>query len=463
MQRTPEASHSGPTEIHSPEKKRGKPAVAATSVPSTRRAKRAARAQHASNSRRARPDFGGPRARAGRAAAGLGNNAKSAATAGQDHREKREASRTTKLEARRRLAEVTSLPRVSKCGRVSMGDDGEVALRYGPAAGDEGYGCAGFGGLVTCGSVWACPVCSAKIATKRAAELDKLIRWNVDRGGSVGLLTLTMRHHKGQRLRELRRGLTGAWRHITESRGWKQAKTDLGLDGYVRAIECTHSVDNGWHLHIHVLLIFDGPLSQEMAELLALEVWERWAAGLARQGLTALQEHAVDVRIGDHALERLGKYINKLAFEAVGGRWKKGRKGGRTPFEILGDALATGLADEIELWWEWEQASKGMQQLVWSGKGETYLKKRAGIDHLTDEQVAEETERGQTIAILPARTWKRVYPVAEDLLNITERGGPEAAYRWLDTRGLPFEAREPDPDRPPAQRPEWITRDRSGT
>ena len=34
---------------------------------------------------------------------------------------------------------------------------------------------AGFGGLVTCGSVWACPVCAAKVATKRAEDLAAVL------------------------------------------------------------------------------------------------------------------------------------------------------------------------------------------------------------------------------------------------------------------------------------------------
>lgn len=408
--------------------------MAAQSVPAPPRVQRAARAQQPRKRHaQARPGPEALGARAGRAAGGLGKHAKTAATAGQDPREKREASRATKYAARRALSELTTLRRVSRCGRVSMADEGEVYLRYG-----DGAGTAGLGGLVTCGSVWACPVCSAKITAQRAQELETLIGWNVDRGGTIGLLTLTMRHHQGQRLRELRRGLTGAWRHVTQSRGWKEAKTALGLDGYVRAIECTHSPENGWHLHIHALLVFDGPISADMVDLLALEVWERWSTGLARQGLTALQAHAVDVRMGHHALERLGSYINKIAFEAVGGRWKKGRKGGRTPFEILGDALASGLVDDMELWWEWEQASKGMRQLVWS-RG---LKQRAGVQDRTDEEIAEDPEQGATIAILPARTWKHVYPVAEELLTVTERGGPEAAYRWLDARGLPFDHRD---------------------
>ncbi len=393
--------------------------------------------------RPAGPEAGGRAERpAGPAGAGLGNNAKTAATAGQGAFEKRVTARKEKFTARRRLAEFTGLPRVARCGSVSMIEGGEVHLRYGAARQDDSTGCgaAGLGGLVTCGSVWVCPVCSAKISAERAVELSKLIDWNTARGGATGLLTLTMQHHNGHRLRDLRRGLTKAWRHLTGSRSWKQAKRDLGMDGYVRAIEVTHG-RNGWHLHIHALLIFDGPVSYELLQLFADEVFERWQTGLSREGFTALREHAVDVRLGDHALDRLGRYINKLAFEAVGGRWKKGRTGGRTPFEILAEGLATGSADDLELWLEWEQGSKGMRQLVWS-RG---LKARVGVDERQDEEIAAETEHGHTVAVLPARTWRVVRDVVEDLLTATEIGGPAAAYAWLDERRLPFEAYGDDP------------------
>jgi hypothetical protein len=316
-----------------------------------------------------------------------------------------------------------------------MIEGGEVLLREGVCD-----GCAAFGGLVTCGSVWACPDCSAKISARRAQELDQLVHWNAKRGGSLALLTLTMQHHTGHRLRALRRGLTGAWRHVTQSRGWKSAKKQLGMDGYVRALEATHG-ENGWHLHIHCLLIFDGPISNEMVQVLADEVWARWSTGLAREGFSAVRAHAVDVRVGDRALEKLGRYINKIVFEAVGGRWKKGRRGGRTPFEILAEGLATGNADDLDLWFEWEQGSKGMRQLTWS-RG---LKARVGVEQKEDEEIAAEAEQGVTIAVLPARTWKAVYPVAEQLLEVMETGGREAAYSWLDAKGLPFEARESPP------------------
>ncbi|WP_144276137.1 protein rep [Pseudonocardia sp. Ae717_Ps2] len=135
--------------------------------------------------------------------------------------------------------------------------------------GPEGEpGTAGFGGLATCGSVWACPVCSAKISARRSKDLEQLINWNADRGGTVALLTLTMRHHRGHSLRELRRALSAAWRHLTQSRGWKRWKTDLDMD-YVRGVEGTHTDLNGWHLHIHALLIFPTDVSAEIPALTA--------------------------------------------------------------------------------------------------------------------------------------------------------------------------------------------------
>jgi hypothetical protein len=358
----------------------------------------------------------------------LGNNAKTVATAGQGPDEKR----AEKWSALRRLGPITTLPRVSKCKRVSRIEGGEVHARYGQKA--------SMAGLVTCGSVWACPVCSAVITAQRATELDKLVRWNAERGGSLALLTLTMRHHKGQSLTELRKGLTAAWRFVVQSRGWKDAKKVLGMDGYVRAIEVTYG-EHGWHLHIHALLVFAGPLSDADGEFLAGEVWERWSTGLAREGLDAVREHAVDVRRGDQALETLGRYINKIVFEAVGGRWKKGHAehGGRTPFQILAEGLATGNADDLETWLAWEQGSKGMRQLVWS-QG---LKTRVGVDEVSDEDLAEKVEPGATFAVLPRITWLQVYREgAEHLLDATEAGGPEAGRRWLDDRGLEYRAVE---------------------
>ena len=325
------------------------------------------------------------------------------------------------------------MPRLKACGQVSMVDGGEVEVR-------RGDGSAAYAGLVTCGSVWMCPVCSSKIARERAEELTRLMEWNTARGGSVALMTLTMRHFRGQRLRELRRALTKAWAHVTASRGWKHARKQAGMDGYVRATEATYGAA-GWHLHLHCLLIFDHDVSQWEVEALQDEVYTRWSAGLAKSGMSVAREVdgravGVDIRKGETALETFGRYINKIAFEAVGGIWKRGHVGGgRTPFQVLAEFLATGDADDLAIWHEWEQGSKGMLQLVWSNG----LKGRVGIGDRTDEEIAAASQDGDTVLVLPARTWKRVrHDDPTGLLEAAEES-TAAAVAWLEARGLPYE------------------------
>jgi hypothetical protein len=359
----------------------------------------------------------------------LGNNAKTAASAGQSPDVSRRADR---YRARAWLSTVTALPRVSKCGRVSVIEGGEVHLKTSTAS--DGSRKAGFGGLSTCGSVWACPVCSAKVAATRTQEIESLLAWNAARGGSVALATFTMRHHTGHRLKAVRKALSVAWRHLTSSRAWKTERKALGMDGYVRSIECTYG-ESGWHLHIHMLTLFDGPVSQEMVAGWADELYELWADGLAKSNMEASRAHGIDVRLGTGALDGLGKYLSKLTFETAGGRFKKGRAGGRTPFELLDDAINTGAADDFDAWFEWEHASKGMRQITWS-RG---LKARVGVDEQTDEEIAEEDEKGETVAIITPGAWKRLYWNAAELLTVLEQGGPDVALGWLDYRGMAYE------------------------
>lgn len=364
----------------------------------------------------------------------LGNHANTAATPGQKADAKEGNRRSDRYRARQWLSTVTGLKRVGRCGRVSVIEGGEVLLKV---SGEGENRQAGFGGLSTCGSVWACPVCSAKIAARRTTELEQILTWNAHRGGSVALGTFTMAHHPGQSLKELRKALSQAWRHITASRAWKSERKALGMDHYVRAVECTDG-ENGWHPHIHLLMLFDGPISQDLVDEFTAELYRLWTTGLAKNGITASREHGVDVRVGTGALDGLGKYLSKLTYEAAGGRFKRGRKGGRTPFELLDDAIKNGLARDFERWFEWEQGSRGMRQLVMS----RHLKDEAQVEEVEDEEIAEEDEGGETIARITPTAWRSLYWQAAELLTVAEQGGPEVAMAWMDYRGLGYEANE---------------------
>jgi hypothetical protein len=116
----------------------------------------------------------------------------------------------------------------------------------------------------------------------------------------------------------------------------------------------------------------------------------------------------------------------------------------RTAFEILADGLETGLADDLELWLEWERASKGRRQLLHS-QG---LKTRVGIDELTDEEIAaaKDEGEGETLVILPRKTWREVYPIAVELLEAPEAGGIAGQCSGWEDRALLYEVPETTTD-----------------
>ena len=60
-----------------------------------------------------------------------------------------------------------------------------------------------YAGLQTCGSVWACPVCAAKIAERRRAEIQAAMATHKAAGGCVNMLTLTCPHQRTDNLADL--------------------------------------------------------------------------------------------------------------------------------------------------------------------------------------------------------------------------------------------------------------------
>ena len=68
----------------------------------------------------------------------------------------------------------------------------------------------------------------------------------------------------------------------------------------------------------------------------------------------------------DASLDRTADYLAKITSEITSPSTKEGRDGNRAPFAILRDALATGLAEDCELWLTWEKVSHNRRQLTWS-------------------------------------------------------------------------------------------------
>jgi hypothetical protein len=303
-------------------------------------------------------------------------------------------------------------------------------------SGADGERVAGYAGLVTCGSTWACPTCASKISARRAEELSQVMRTVLTAGGSASLITLTMRHHTGHRLRDLWRALSSAWRGAISGKQWIADQEFGGLLGWVRVVEATHG-SNGWHLHVHALVCWDSSVPLPLAQDIGHRMWQRWTRVLERKGFTSWKHRGgVDVRMATLQTDNLAHYFNKLAREITSAHTKESR-GGRSPFKLLTDGLRTGDADDLDLWAEWEQVSFGKRQLTWSLGGHD-LRKLAGLGEQSDEEIAQEDLAGEDTIALPHPTWEVLLrgELTTDLLDAAEIAGVEGAMQWLNARDL---------------------------
>lgn len=337
------------------------------------------------------------------------------------------------------LRDLTNLERVRKCGHVTAGNaGGGPGLRLTTSPG--GGAVAGLSGLVTCGSVWACPVCAAKIATRRADELADVMRHALESSCKASMVTLTMRHHEGQRLKDCWDALSTAWRAVVSGKQWVTDSAAFGLRGWVKAVEVTRG-KSGWHVHIHALMIWDKTVTLQVARHVADRMWTRWNRALLRRGFDSLRDAGgLDVRMATLVPGGFGlhEYFVKLSHEITGGQAKLAKGGGRTPFQILANATETGEAADVHTWWEWERASHGRRQISWSTGLREWAKLAA---EQSDEQVAAEDLQGDELLFLDLDSWRvlRGEPGRVcDLLEATEDDGYRAAMAVLRRWGLGY-------------------------
>lgn len=364
------------------------------------------------------------------------------------------ARRAERFAAQRILWAESRLERVQRCGKTSIMSGGDTVLKVTTAP--DGGTTAGFGGLHTCGSTWACPVCSAKIAAVRAGDLQGAVDEWKRQGGQLAMLTLTMRHRKGQALNDLWDALSKSWAKVTSGRSWKAEQVQYGTVmprliksgerkgqverssriGFSRVVEVTHG-GNGWHVHIHALLFLGAGVDADDVQLLAESMFGRWVNTLTAQGFAApSQKHGVDVRMVADA-SGLADYFTKNTYvarqepsragwELAGGQGKTARSGNRTPFQILADIAAGGDAVDLDLWHEWERVSRGRRQLTWSAGLRAFLALGA---EATDEEIAEQEIDGVVTHRFPAHVWRVIRHDKGGILDAVEAGIP---FRGFD-------------------------------
>lgn len=242
-------------------------------------------------------------------------------------------------------------------------------------AGAEGH-YAHFEGLQTCGSVWDCPCCSARISNTRRDELNQLLSWARAQGHTVQMITLTARHGRGDELADLLDRMKDAKRRWAQHRSYR--RLNVMIVGSVTATEVTGGGAHGWHPHFHIIIISSAPVDLD-------ELREPWLASLRAAGLSGT---GAGWRVQDAS--EAGRYVTKwgAAEEVALGARKKGR-GGMTPMQLL----AASCDDEDKragaLWREYSAAFRGRRQLVWS-RG---LKALAGVGEVEDQEAAQDARQ----------------------------------------------------------------------
>lgn len=293
-------------------------------------------------------------------------------------------------------------------------------------------------GLVTCGSVWACPMCAALIQEGRRKEIAQAMAWAYEPAQNFQpvMVTFTFPHKDWQSLQELIQRQAKAYELLRKGAKWDRFKQSLGYQGLIRSLELTHG-KNGWHPHTHELWFVS---SQVEADQLRGRLTELWESACVRAGLLDMGDVVAMYNFGLHAVDVKGWCSDSdyLAKQDDSRHWgvdremakatsKAGSAKGRHPFGLLADAK-TGDRQAGEKYLEYIEAMKGKRQLFWSHG----LKARVGIEEQSDEEIADEVDPSQVLSCLfDSGNWYRVARLQKRALLL------ETAEAGFRVHGIP--------------------------
>lgn len=269
-----------------------------------------------------------------------------------------------------------------------------------------------FVGLQTCALPWLCPICSPKIAERRANEIRQAMGQCLTQGGQVLMPTFTIPHGRQDRLSGTLNLIKDALRWMARHRQYKQLQERLGVQGRIIATEINHGEANGWHPHFHELWFFEGSCVD--AAQLEEDLYHLWKAACLRYDLgEPSRKHGVVVQDGSHAasyVSKMGDSEWTLADEMAKSNAKNGRRSNRSFWQLIDchmDENATtqhrNRAKQLII--EYAEATKGKKVLTWTPG----LKKRYAVTEMTDEELAaQQEEEAVFIADIPLDDWRIV-------------------------------------------------------
>lgn len=333
-----------------------------------------------------------------------------------------------------------------------------------------------YSGLMNCASVWACPVCSAKVQERRRLEIAEAVAWGYRNGLQPVMVTLTFPHYAWQQLCDLIAQQADALQGLRAGNPWKRFKESVGYQGLIRSLELTLG-SHGWHPHTHELWFVSSDVAADLstdelrkeeaekreakglpplpanAQDMRSKILERWRNRCAKVGLLdlgnadqveAFNAHAVDVKGWCDASDYLAKQDDSRNWgvdrELAKASSKQGKAKGKHPFGLL--ATASGFADAQDKaaraeaikagkqFVEYAQVMKGKRQIFWSHG----FKALVGVADQSDEEIVEdERDPADLLGLLSVGQWRLVRESGQraQLLDAAEQGGWAAVLALL--------------------------------
>ena len=303
-------------------------------------------------------------------------------------------------------------------------------------------------GLSRCASALVCPVCSAIIQTRRAAEVMTAGQYLLQHGFQVAMITQTASHSRATSLYDFIQRFQAAQHDMKTWREYKRWQSQTGARFTIRAVETTddnpdfEGKKTGWHYHTHTLVFFEreNAFTEQEAKHFT-ELFQRmWVKALDGVGLSGSLERAADVSLprandlldearateNDENLKNLCAYISKaFGWEVSGGRSKKGKdEDRRISVWQLQEAALTNRPDLLWRYAEYMRAVRGLNWLRWSPG----LKDFCGIKEVSDTKLMEGEEGDQVVWEFTNASFKKIWAGGYQgkLIEVADAGGVNA-------------------------------------
>lgn len=301
-------------------------------------------------------------------------------------------------------------------------------------------GHAHYKNLCVCGGVWTCAPCSSKISERRRVELKQALDQAADY--SFSMVTFTLSHKRGDKLDSLVDDLLTSYRRLTSGRDYQTFTQSAGIVGSIKSLEVTYSDRNGFHPHLHVLLV-----TRRGARINKSWLKTKWQHVIAGSARTA------DYDIGCHwrqADMSAAEYIEKYGHERIKDWWGASGELTKGASKLTKDAKGFSMFQALynsivapderqrgrwgRIFQEYARAFKGKSQLRYS-KG---LRELLGLGvELSDKELAEGGEYPSSLlARLSRRQWRIILAndARGDVLGAAEKG-IEALNEFLNAIG----------------------------